>query len=243
MLEVAGAIGALMLEDLECQWWPFPISTLFAGAKLSCKWLFIPFDLATLFSLVLISYLQSLHLAFTWFVSSSASAEMSLFGCLVDKAITPENCIWKQNEMFMVCTIPRCIRLDGGDWVTWAELEKLSWLCVLSPSKPPGSYWLSSGCTGWWELTSSLKLKGNHSQPSPLVFSSVIPREAWRENLYLRPVRRGSWTWVVEKHSTKCQGIYFFAVLCLTLYGPPADWLQKFFEVIHLSLDPHHLQD
>lgn len=168
---------------------------------------------------------------------------MSLFGCLEDKAITPENCIWKQNETFMVCTIPRCIRLDGGDWVTWAELEKLFWLCVLSPSKPPGSYWLSSGCAGWWELTSSLKLKGNHSQPSPLVFSSVIPREAWRENLYLRPVRRGSWTWVVEKHSTKCQGIYYFSVLCLTLYGPPVDWLQKLVEAIHPSLDPHHLQD
>ena len=183
VLEVASAIGALTLEDLECQWWPFPLSTLFAGAKLSYKWLFIPYDLATFFSLVFTSYLQFLHLAFTWFVSSSASAEMSLFGCLVDKAITPKNYIWKQNEMFMVCTIPRCIRLDGGDWVTWAELEKLSWLCVLSPSKLPGRYWLSSGCAGWWELTPSLKQKENHSQPSPLVFSSVSPREAWRENL------------------------------------------------------------
>lgn len=59
-----------------------------------------------------------------------------------------------------------------------AELEKLSWLCILSPSKPPDNYWLQA-VLGWWSWH-ELKLKGNHSQPSAIVFSSVSPREVWR---------------------------------------------------------------
>lgn len=148
--------------------------------------LFVPFDFTVLSSLAFSAFLQYLHPAFTWFASSSASAEMSLFGCLVYTAITPKNCIWKQNEIFRICTIPRCIHPNGGDWVMQAEFEKHFWLCVLSPSKPRGSKGgVSSGSACWCKLTWRLAQKGNWSQPLPLIFSGVWPRETGKKNLYL----------------------------------------------------------
>lgn len=114
--EVASITGTLISEDQECQWWPFSLSTLFPSKAV--MWMNV-YSIWFCCSLppCFCHFLHSLYLAFTWFCIQFATAEMSFFGCLVDTATTPKNCVWKQNDIFIICTIPRCIHPNGGNWV------------------------------------------------------------------------------------------------------------------------------